>query len=319
MHKLYKPAAAAVVVLVLFIGLGALSKDGRSYVAGRFALLLDRDPTASVLKSVDGGAIKAEVVTILAEPVNKKALAQLKYEDFTMQMGLSMAKPLYEWIKASFDLKPARKSGAVVAADFNYKEMSRRDFTNALITEISFPKLDGASKDAAHLTVKFAPEQLTFVKGSGKDVDVGVSAKQKKFLPSNFRLTIDGLDCKKVSKVEAFTIKQGIIRDVKGLLVPGKIEYPNLKVTLSQTGSETWYDWFDDFVIKGNNGDDKEKKGSLEFLAPDLKSTLLTLNFSNLGIYCLLPDTAEANSDNISRLTAEIYCEMMTMDGPTVP
>ncbi len=314
MHKLYKPIAAAAVVSVLFIGLGALSKDGRAYVAGRFALLLDRDTTASLLKSVDGGAIKGEVVTLVADPVNKKALAQLQYEIFEMQLGMTMGKPLYDWIKASFDLKPVRKNGSIVAADFNYKEMSRRDFTQALITEFSVPKLDGASKEPAYLTVKFSPESIVLVKGSGQKVDV-TDTKKKQFLPSNFRLKIDGLDCTRVNKIEALTVKQTTI-DQKGIKIPGKLEYPNLKVTLSQTGSESWYDWFESFAIKGNNGDEQEKKGSLEFLASDLKSTLLTLNFSNLGIYCLLPDTAEANSDNVSRLTAELYCERITIDAP---
>ena len=36
----------------------------------------------------------------------------------------------------------------------------------------------------------------------------------------------------------------------------------------SRTPKE-FYDWHEDFVIKGNNGDDKEKGGTLEYLTPE--------------------------------------------------
>ena len=65
------------------------------------------------------------------------------------------------------------------------------------------------------------------------------------------------------------------------------MEFPNLAVTLAESHAQTWQDWFDDFVVKGNNGQDNEKNGSLTFLAPDLKTTLATINFFNLGIFRL--------------------------------
>ena len=39
------------------------------------------------------------------------------------------------------------------------------------------------------------------------------------------------------------------------------------------------YKWHEDFVIKGNNGEDKEKGGTLEYLTADLKDVLFTLTF----------------------------------------
>ena len=59
------------------------------------------------------------------------------------------------------------------------------------------------------------------------------SPAQKQFLPSNFRLEIDGLDCTKVSKIDSFTVKQPIQTDDIGdkrdyKKEPGKLEFPNL-------------------------------------------------------------------------------------------
>src|SRR5258706_3586664 len=117
-----------------------------------------------------------------------------------------MSRAFYQWIRESWDQRSPRKNGAVIAGDYDYKEHSRLEFSNGLITEVGFPACDGASKDAAKMTVKLGPELIRIVAGSGKPLP---GAKvQKKWLPANFRLEIAGLDCSKVNKVEAITIKQ---------------------------------------------------------------------------------------------------------------
>ena len=35
--------------------------------------------------------------------IQRKHIAGVKYEDFTLQVGSGMGKPMYDWIKASFD------------------------------------------------------------------------------------------------------------------------------------------------------------------------------------------------------------------------
>ncbi len=50
-------------------------------------------------------------------------------------------------------------------------------------------------------------------------------------LASNFRLTIDGLDCKTVNAVDAITIKPAAQRE------QGRLEIPNLVVTLAESGA----------------------------------------------------------------------------------
>ncbi len=143
----------------------------------------------------------------------------------------------------------------------------------------------------------------------------GGKAAQKVWLPSNFRLQIDGLDCSKVNKIDSFTVKQTVIDDVGEsrdfVKEPGKLEFPNLVITLAESTVATWQDWFEDFVIKGNVGDDKERTGTLEFLSPNLVDTLATIKFFNLGIFRLSSEKSESNADNIRRVKAELYCERM--------
>jgi tail tube protein gp19 len=291
--------------------------DARSYVAGTFQLKLDGVESGFV-KSVDGGAITAEVINeaVGPTPYVKKHIGPPRYEDFTIEIGLWMARAVYEWIQASLKMNYQRKNGSIVAYDYNLDARSEREFFNALITEIGFPKMDGASKDQCYMTVKFSPEFTRMKKATGKATLPPVRASQEMWLPSNFRLEIDGLDCTKVSTIDSFTVKQTAVSDGIGdgrdyLKEPGRIEFPNLTISLAETAAQTWMDWFEDFVMKGNNGEKNEKTGALVFLSPNRQTELGRVNFFNLGIFKVGAAKSDANDEQIRRVTAHLYCERM--------
>ena len=141
----------------------------RSYVAGNFQLVLDGVKTG-FLKSMDGGTIVAEVVSeaVGSSHFSKKHLGRVSYSPFIVEFGLSMTNDLYEWINASWTGKAMSKDGAVILADHNLVAVDQREFSSALITEVGIPAMDGASKDAAYFTLKFAPEYTRTTKASGK-------------------------------------------------------------------------------------------------------------------------------------------------------
>jgi len=291
------------------------------YTAGRFAMDLG-GKFAGWISSIEGGHATSDVVVekLGADMIQHKHLAGVKYEDISVSCGTSMSKAFYSWIDASLSRKHARNDGAIITADYDQKEVSRLTFWHALITEVGFPALDAASKDAAKMTIKFSPERTraTQSKGGAASAPIG-KGEQKKWLPSNFRLKIDGLDkgCAKVNKIEALTIKQKVVEDPCGQQrdyqkVPASIEYPNLVVTLSEAYAEEFYKWHEEFVINGDNGQDKEKGGTLEYMSANMKDVLFTLTFSGLGIFKLTPEKVEAGSENIRRVKAEMYCEQIT-------
>jgi phage tail-like protein len=289
--------------------------DVRSYVSGNFFFQID-GVKCGFIKSVDGGAITAEVINEPSGPSYfvKKHIGTPKYEDFTLQIGFSMSKAVYDWIAASWAMNYQRKNGAIIACDYKLDAKSQREFFNALVTETGIPACDGASKEPAYLTLKFAPEYTRYTKASGKAAGEYGKNEQKLWLPQNFRLTIDGLDTTKVAKVDAFTVKQTAITDDIGdardyLKEPGKLEFANLKISISEVMAQTWYDWHENFVIKGNNDENQEKNGVLEFLSPNRQDVLLTIKLFNLGIFKITTAKSEANQDQIKRVDAELYCE----------
>ena len=291
--------------------------DVRSYVAGTFQLKLD-GVEAGFIKSVDGGAITAEVIneTIGPTPYVKKHVGPPRYEAFSVEIGLWMARAVYDWIQASLRMNYQRKNGSIVAYDINLEARSEREFYNALITEVSFPKMDAASKDQCYMNVKFAPEFTRIKKASGKATLPPVRASQEMWLPSNFRLEIAALDCTRVSAIDSFTVKQTAVSDVIGdgrdyRREPGRIEFPNIAVTLAETSAQSWLDWFDDFIVKGNNGDDREKTGALIYLSPNRQTEIGRVNFFNMGIFKLAATKGDAADEQIRRVTAHLYCERM--------
>ncbi len=266
--------------------------DARSYTSGSFVLELE-GTSAGFLKSVDGGATYAEVIEEAAgvDAVPQKHIGAPQVEDFRLEIGVPVPKPLADWLSASWSGKYERKSGAVVSLDFNYQPVARREFENALLTEVGFPACDGSSKTAATMVLKLSPETARDAAASG-NVAAGTSKTQKTWLPANFRLEIDGLECKRVSRIDPFTVKQQVAADAVGesreyVKQPGKLEFPNLKVTFSAADTHSWAAWFDDFVLKGRSGQENEKSGTITFLASDLTTTLFSVRLFNLGIFRL--------------------------------
>jgi phage tail-like protein len=287
------------------------------FAAGRFALELD-GTLCGFLRSVEGGAITADVIS---EPLGstyfrKKHIGQPRYEELALQLDLALDKSVYQWIADTWTGKSPRHDGSIVAVSSQQKAVSERRFFRAFLSEVTVPAMDAASKEPAFLTVKLAPEFHRAKAGSGATAKIPV-AKKKAWLPSNFKLEIDGLDCKKVSKIDALTVKQKAAEDAIGELrdfakQPTQLEFPNLRITLAESSSQTWTSWFDDFVVKGLSGDANEKNGKLSFLSTDLKTVLGEVAFFNLGIFRLEPEP-QAVAEAVARIRADLYCERMEL------
>jgi hypothetical protein len=294
-----------------------MAADGRSYVSGKFMFMMD-GLKCGFVRNINGGDITADVIEEKAGPSQyvKKHIGVPKYSEFDMQIGFSMTKGTYDWIAASWNLNYQRKNGAIVACDHKGDARSQTEFFNALLTEVGIPACDGSSKEPAYLTMKFKPEYSRVTKASGKMAGEFGKSEQKLWLPQNFRLSIDGLDCTKVNKVDAFTVKQAIADDAIGdarddMIEPGSLTVPSIKISMAESHCHSFVDWHENFVIKGNCDETQEKGGTLEFLSPNRQEVLLTIKFFNLGIFKLSTDKADAGGDAIKRKSAELYCERM--------
>lgn len=299
---------------------GSVGKRG--FVAGNFALDLD-GMRAGWIFSYDGGMAQGEVVPekIGHDHLVHKHVSTIKYEDINMTCGPAMSREFYKWIKNSFQRKYERKTGAFVQANYDFDEVSRLNFYEALVTEVGFPACDAASKDLARLSVKISPEWTRFEIKKGGKITGGAMAgmdpiKQKRWLTRNFEVEIGGLDCSRISKIEAITIKQKVAEVPLGELrelyrEPTNVEYSNVVLTMPESHAESFLKWHDTFVIKGKCDPGDEKHGHIRYLHEDMKTMVCDIELINLGIFKVTPDKAEAGSDKIRSIKVEMYCEKM--------
>jgi len=297
----------------------------RGYTAGRFALEID-GIAAGWIYSCEGGNRISEVVTekLPQEHHTRKHIAGLKYEDITITCGIAMSKHFWRKLHASFTDNFKRFSGAVHVCDYDANIKRTLEFHEAIVTEIGFPGLDASSKDACKFTFKLAVEWTTTHAGKGKmklpEHPLG-KGQQKQWSPANFRLRIDGLDhaCKKINKIEPMVIKQKVTDHAMGemrltMREPTAIEYPNLIITTPESHAHPFYQWEREFIISGNCDDEDEKTGTLEYLTPDLKTTLFTVNMAHIGLFKVTADKMDALNEAVRRVKCEMYVEEMTFE-----
>jgi len=292
----------------------------RVYVSSRFALHVDGQSalTPGFVKSVDGGGITADVITVQTGKTTDlwRYSGKPKYEDFTIQVGMGMSRGFYSWIEAFFARKYDRRNGAIISANFNYQEQSRRVFENAMISEVSFPALDGADKNPGYLTVKLSPEKVTYQPGDNHILKETFQNRQKMWKPANFAVSIGSMPCKRISKVEGFAVKQQILENKTGasletIKVPGRIEWPNISLMVPEVDIGPWAAWFEAEVVKGQFKS-PGKQGWLSLKSPDLVTEYLHIDLHNIGISGCKPEKGEAGTDAIRKWKIDLHVDKLT-------
>jgi hypothetical protein len=294
-----------------------------AYTAGHFELTLDRAKTSAYLKSLEGGYMSHSVIdeAIGAENKRIKHAAVADIDPISLEIGMSGAGSILQWLQDSLDKNFQERSGQINHANFNMEKVFEHEFWDALITEVTFPTLDGSSKESAYLKVKFQPRKVATRKTSGSEKlrPLG-GAKQKQWLCSAFRLTIDGVDdAQYANKIESFTIKQNVKKALYGRmrgieLTPTKIEFPNIIGTIALDRADGILAWYDDYVVQGRRDPDMQKSGAIEFLTPDRKQTLFRITMFHMGIRKAEVLQSTANSDQIKRVKFELYVGEMRLD-----
>jgi hypothetical protein len=209
-----------------------------------------------------------------------------------------------------------RKDGAIVAADFYYKERARRKFTNGMIKELTFPKLDGSDKSTAYMTVAIAVEDIQFMKGGGAALAQNAGLEEQKSWKScNFRFSMDSFDClKRVTKVDSFTVKQNVLEYASGgnrwtTKTPSAIDFPQLSFSLPEADAQPL---LDHFITRGVKGEVPGRLNGQIETYDNQQQTVFRLQFFNADILNVAPDKADASTEEIKQVKVDLYVESMS-------
>lgn len=257
-------ATLATTVLTADVAHSATASDVRSYASGRFAFGIDGQ-FAGYIRSGQGGGLDVD------------GTRTIPHEPLTVEVGMGMGRGLFEWIKASWDHGVTPRDLHIKAGDARHRVTTERRLDGALIRKVTVPALDGSSKEPGYFTIEIDPQTIRYAAPKGK-IRAEEEPANKKWLPSNFRLEIDGLPCERVSKIDSFTWEQKVVRDEVGKFREPKTgpKISDLTLTVGMADLDAWRRW------KSTGGD--EKNGSLTFLGPDRTAELMTIGFDHLSI-----------------------------------
>lgn len=293
----------------------------KSYAAGHFELVLDGRVSTAFVKSVDGGFERLTPVNEPVGPMNQRIKhgGPVEIDPLSLEIGIAGCKDILECINKSLDRDFQRIHGELIHADFDEHSMFVQEFKEALLTEVTFPTLDGSAKEVGYLKLKLQPEHVHNHKGDKARTKGPHTIKQKMWLTNAFNIKIDGVKgFEYVNKLDSFTIKQSVkafpVGDLRNpYYEPTKIEFPNLTGTIALAYADDILKWHEESVHRGVSDNSTHKTGSIEFLSPDRKEVLLTIELDSVGISAVSIQASQANEEQIKRLKFELYCESMKM------
>ena len=293
------------------------SISGVHYAISNFSVEIDGE-SAGYLSSFTPPSYEVEEIT---QADGKKQLTgTVTTRDGAFALAPPLAAGMQGWVNGA--LQGARSAHeATVLTSVEGKPFSMDEFDDALITELGFPACDGDSKDVASLTVRFRARATQHKPAGERAKDIPVP-KRKPWTASAFRVSLAGLPTKNVLRLEPFVVRI----PPKGPPTPNDgpngdpppsspVEVGNLTWTIAGPDTEAWAAWFDDFAVRGNNGDNLEKNGSIQVL-DDAGAVMLTVTLSHVGIFSLtrLPPLRGKAGESLEALQVGLYVESLGLE-----
>jgi hypothetical protein len=297
-----------------------------SYAAGHFELQIDGHKSTAYLKSINGGWTRGNVSDDARgpDPLRTKQISSVDIDPIEIEFGLAGAGDMLAWIQGSWTRDPSRRNGQITHANFDMNASFEHEFYNAMVTETTFPGLDGGAKDGGFLKCKLQPEWVVTkeLPGTGSPISGVQSPKQKLWTPAAFRFHIDGIDeMAAVNKIDSFTIKQGIKKFYVGderfpHIIPTNITFPNITGTISMMYTKKLREWHNDYInqIHGTPDPKAQKSGAIEFLSPDRNKVIFRINLYEVGLLHVGIEPSQANQEGIKRAKFELYVHRMDLD-----
>lgn len=244
-------------------------------------------------------------------PYAKKHLGELRFGDLDAQVALDAHPALFRWISEAWVGNAGKEKVALDTVDSAGGPVRSIELALARVREVTLPALDSTSHERRFLGLSIAPRGVRRLKGTSPPA---LAKEPRPFLAPNFLVEIDGLDCSGVLAVDPVTVRTQLPDETGG--ERPTLVFPDLHLHVEAEKAEPFYEWFEDFVIRGNNDDDHEKACTIGYLEPMLSGPLAELKVHHLGI-CRITD--EPTATGPKRVRVDLYCERMELVGRSAP
>lgn len=287
-----------------------------NHAGAHYALDIDGLPVES-LRTISGLDLQADVASGLPGPglAPKKHVADVSWSSGRASIGMGMGQAMYQWMKDAFAQGASRADGSLATADVNFRQRSRIAFEDALLTAVTVPRLDAASKESGAFDIEFAPERVRWAKGDGSDIRPGHGSKQQPWVCSNFRFSLGTLPCARVAGIESFTWRCAAAPGA-GPGAPSQavaVTVPDLRISISLADYDAWAQAAHAWFVDGRHLEADEMDGVITLLTPDLQTPLGEIVLGNVGFKRFSQLPAADGSDALYRFTVDLYVERMSV------
>jgi len=176
----------------------------RRYAGSDYALEF-AGKLAGRLTAVEGGGVKADVVSLMPGPdyLRLKHIGPVGYGPVKLEFQDNLTQPFLHWIAQAIARSAGRQEVAIIAARAPGLESRAIAFEGSQISEVIFPALDAHSHDAVAFEATLQPAK---VRWETRPVE-STAADARNPPPFRFRLSIDGADCSRVTKIDAISVR----------------------------------------------------------------------------------------------------------------
>jgi len=290
-----------------------------NHAGAHYALDIDGLPVES-LRTISGLDLQADIATDLPGPglAPKKHVAGVSWTPGRASIGMGMGQGMYTWLKNAFAQGASRADGTLATADVNFRQRSLLAFEEALLTAVTLPRLDAASKESGAFDIEFEPARVRLAKGDGSDIRHVHGSKQQPWVCSNFRFSLGTLPCARVASIESFTWRCAATPDAMGVVSPPTQHpvaavVPDLRISISQADYDAWAQAARAWFIDGRHQEGDEMDGVITLLTPDLQTPLGEIVLGNVGFNRFSQLPAADGSDALYRFTVDLYVERMSL------
>lgn len=284
---------------------------------GPYAFHLDNERPYGFVKSVSGGTPRTNMAVqsgLRTDSLRKRPVSR-SHESFYVEAGMGAPLSLFQWVSATLENGLVTRSGEVHSCDIDGKSLGVNQFFDAHILEITFPRLDGSSKEDAFLSMSIHPSGVRLQMGTGEEISARSPEQGRRINRSFFRVVMGNLPSQRVSKVEEIKWTLALTKEETALGRFPKadpIEWTdvsNIKLVLPGTDAQDWMDWSNQ--VQPGDEQDYEVDGFVEWLSADGSVSLARIDLLGCAPVAIGFGRAEANSESVDVLEVELYANSL--------
>lgn len=211
----------------------------------------------------------------------------------TVEVGASVGPVLLDWMQGTIAGQNQNHAGSVISYDIGGKATNEFTFSGAKIGEVDFPALDASSKDNATITVLIVPQTTALRKGDGRPAPTPPTGKR--WLASNFRLSIPGVDASHIEKIDKISVYANT----------GSSSVHLVTLTVPEA-------FVADFVKWHNSSPKSTKSATLAYLSPDNSETRFSLSMNGVSVSSIVTGATPRNGVKLD--TVVLSCTSISLN-----